>query len=62
MRNEPNLATGQRGNPTMFWQPLGTYCLNMAPFEKKNSQNVATWAYFSKKNPLYPLHWIFFPK
>jgi hypothetical protein len=22
-------------NPTMFWQPLGTYCLNMATFEEE---------------------------
>jgi hypothetical protein len=50
-------------NPTMFWQPLGTYCLNMATFEKQFPQNVATWAYFSKKNPLYPFAFgFFFPK
>jgi hypothetical protein len=33
----------------MFWQPLGTYCLYMATFEKKNPQNMATWAYFLKR-------------
>jgi hypothetical protein len=26
-------------NPTMFWQPLGTYCLNMATFEKKKKKS-----------------------
>jgi hypothetical protein len=44
----------------MFWQPLGTYCLNMATFEFFFPQNVATWAYFSKENPLYPLQKIKF--
>jgi hypothetical protein len=64
--NQIWLYLGPRGksktfrNPATFWQPVGTYCLNMAILEKKREFfEIFQLFFFPNKNPLYEVHWIF---
>jgi hypothetical protein len=53
-------ALKETHNPTRFWQPARTYCLNMATSGGgKKSLKFATFAKKLHKNPLHESRWIF---
>ncbi len=47
-------------NPSIFWRPAGTYCLNRVTLDKSIPQNMAILApFFFTKISLHELPWIF---